>query len=142
MVAGTDNPEPSTTLWEEWDTYQQGDIMVRGARLSGHEVYGREMTDCPPSRPASAASQNSRNHFMFASVGTWLYQRLVGVMPLAPGYADILIAPQVGLFGVETPHGALQPVSTPSHGYLMPVRLSTTQTSAGCRGAWRRPGDP
>ena len=31
---------------------------------------------------------------MFSSVGTWLYQRLLGVMPLAWGYADILVAPQ------------------------------------------------
>jgi alpha-L-rhamnosidase len=65
MVAGADNPEPATTLWEEWDAYRESGIMA------------------------------SRNHLMFSSVGVFLLQRLGGLLPLAPGYATALVAPQV-----------------------------------------------
>ena len=40
MVAGTDNPEPATTLWEEWDTFKEGDIMVRAMKYSRDWLYG------------------------------------------------------------------------------------------------------
>ena len=64
MVMGIDNPEPATSIWEEWDTDTEGAIMA------------------------------SRNHLMFSSVGVWFYQRLGGIMPLSAGYETLSIAPQ------------------------------------------------
>jgi hypothetical protein len=34
---------------------------------------------------------------MFAAFGTWLYQRLAGLMPLSRGYDEVLVAPQVSM---------------------------------------------
>lgn len=63
MVLGVDNPEPATSLWEEWNSDIEDAIMA------------------------------SRNHLMFSSVGAWFYQRLGGIMPLTPGYATVSIFP-------------------------------------------------
>ena len=55
--------EPATTLWELWDSDQQGPGM------------------------------NSRNHIMFGTVGSWMYKHLLGVTPLAPGFASVRVQP-------------------------------------------------
>ena len=67
MLARTDYPsygfmithpdEPATTIWELWDS------------------------------PTEGPGMNSRNHIMFGTVGSWFYKWLLGVTPLAPGYA-------------------------------------------------------
>ena len=55
--------EPATTLWELWDSDQQGPGM------------------------------NSRNHIMFGTVGSWMYKHLLGVTPLAPGFGSVRVQP-------------------------------------------------
>jgi alpha-L-rhamnosidase len=88
--------EPATTLWELWDSDQQG------------------------------PSMNSRNHIMFGTVSSWLHKGLAGVYPLSPGYALVGVRPTgIGAANltsasasIETPYGevvsdwTLAPAST------------------------------
>ena len=37
---------------------------------------------------------NSRNHFAYGSVGEWFYSHLLGIMPNAPGFKSVIIAPK------------------------------------------------
>jgi alpha-L-rhamnosidase len=56
----------ATTMWEKWDAIQtNGDI--------------QEM---------------SLNHYAFGSIGSWLYEKVAGIRPAAPGYKKILIKPE------------------------------------------------
>ena len=43
----------------------------------------------------------SLDHHMFGSVGQWLYEDLAGIEPLAPGYAEIDVTPEVPTRGVN-----------------------------------------
>ena len=76
--------EPATTLWELWDSDQQGPGM------------------------------NSRNHIMFGTVGSWMYKHLLGVMPLAPGFASVRVQPAGVLCAGCNLTSAAGTVSTPA----------------------------
>jgi len=55
--------EPATTLWELWNSDQEGPGM------------------------------NSRNHIMFGTVSAFFYRQLMGITPLKPGYAVVGVQP-------------------------------------------------
>ena len=55
--------EPATTMWELWNSDQEGPGM------------------------------NSRNHIMFGTVSSFLHKGLMGIAPLAPGWATIGLRP-------------------------------------------------
>jgi alpha-L-rhamnosidase len=61
--------EPATTIWELWDSDQEGPGM------------------------------NSRNHIMFGTVSSFFYKWLVGVRPLKPGYTEVGVHPTGVLSG-------------------------------------------
>jgi len=41
-------------------------------------------------------NMNSFNHYAYGAIGAWLYEVVVGINPVEPGYKRILIAPQPG----------------------------------------------
>ena len=61
----------ATTIWERWDGYT-------------HE------------RGFQTPEMNSFNHYSLGSVGQWLYEGVVGLQATAPGFQDVLIAPEPG----------------------------------------------
>ncbi|NOG54366.1 MAG: family 78 glycoside hydrolase catalytic domain [Planctomycetes bacterium] len=61
----------ATTIWERWDGYVEG----RGYQNPG---------------------MNSFSHYAIGSVGEWLYSTILGIKPLAPGFARIAIHPMPG----------------------------------------------
>ncbi len=65
------NARGATTIWERWD----------GIRPDG---------------TLQDPGMNSFNHYGLGSVGDWLYRSVGGVAPAAPGYRQVLIAPQPG----------------------------------------------
>ncbi|MFS4482765.1 family 78 glycoside hydrolase catalytic domain [Hyunsoonleella sp. 2307UL5-6] len=58
----------ATTMWERWNSYSKAD---------GYNPQ----------------SMNSLNHYAYGAIGQWMYERLAGLAPLAPGYKKIRIAP-------------------------------------------------
>ncbi|WP_241910416.1 family 78 glycoside hydrolase catalytic domain [Pseudotamlana carrageenivorans] len=58
----------ATTMWERWNSYSQA------------EGYNPQ-------------SMNSLNHYAYGAIGQWMYERIAGIAPLAPGYKKIKIAP-------------------------------------------------
>ena len=68
----------ATTIWERWNSIlENGDFDQSG--------------------------MNSLNHYAYGSIGSWLYEKVAGVRPLAPGYRKILIQPTLtkGMTEVE-----------------------------------------
>ncbi|RIJ76791.1 hypothetical protein D1871_10525, partial [Nakamurella silvestris] len=61
----------ATTIWERWNS-----IMPDG-------TFG-------------PVDMNSFNHYAYGAVGEWMYETSAGVSALAPGFGQILIAPQPG----------------------------------------------
>ncbi|WP_052441579.1 family 78 glycoside hydrolase catalytic domain [Streptacidiphilus anmyonensis] len=61
----------ATTIWERWD----------GIRTDGS---------------FEDPGMNSFNHYGLGSVGDFLYRHVAGLRPAAPGYQELLIAPQPG----------------------------------------------
>ncbi len=61
----------ATTMWERWDSM-----------LPDGTVNPGEMT--------------SFNHYAFGAVADWLHRCVVGIAPLEPGYARVLVAPRPG----------------------------------------------
>ena len=59
----------ATTVWERWDSIL-------------------------PDRSFNPENMNSLNHYAYGSIGSWLYRRIGGLRPAAPGYRKICIAPQ------------------------------------------------
>jgi alpha-L-rhamnosidase len=57
--------EPSTTVWELWNSDNDDPGM------------------------------NSRNHHMFGSVSSWFYKYVAGIIPLKPGFSHVQIKPNV-----------------------------------------------
>ena len=53
----------ATTMWERWNS-DQGDT-----------------------------GMNSRNHYAFGAIGSFLFRRIAGIAPAAPGFAQVRIAP-------------------------------------------------
>ncbi|WP_033344364.1 family 78 glycoside hydrolase catalytic domain [Catenuloplanes japonicus] len=80
------NSRGATTIWERWDGIQ-------------------------PDGTLQTPDMNSFNHYGFGSVGDWLYRVVGGLAPAAPGYKQILIAPQPGgtltsaSSALDTPYG-------------------------------------
>ncbi|WP_299064227.1 family 78 glycoside hydrolase catalytic domain [uncultured Polaribacter sp.] len=58
----------ATTMWERWNSFSKAD---------GYNPQ----------------SMNSLNHYAYGAIGQWMYERLAGLAPLAPGYKKIRIAP-------------------------------------------------
>ncbi len=61
----------ATTMWERWNSY------------SHEDGFGD-------------AGMNSFNHYAYGAIGQWMYERIAGIAPLAPGYKKIRIAPIPG----------------------------------------------
>lgn len=68
----------ATTIWERWNSIlENGDFDTSG--------------------------MNSLNHYAYGSIGSWLYEKVAGIRPAAPGYKKILIQPTLtkGMTEVE-----------------------------------------
>lgn len=59
----------ATTIWERWNS-----ILPDGS--------------------FNPKNMNSLNHYAYGSIGNWLYTRLCGLEPLAPGYKKFKVAPR------------------------------------------------
>ncbi|RXP46226.1 rhamnosidase [Lutibacter sp. HS1-25] len=57
----------ATTMWERWDGY----------------THDKGFAD----------RAISFNHYAYGAIGQWMYERIAGIAPLAPGYKKILFAP-------------------------------------------------
>lgn len=60
----------ATTIWERWNS-----ILPDGS--------------------FDESGMNSLNHYAYGSIGDWMYRKLAGINPLAPGYKKIKIAPML-----------------------------------------------
>ena len=68
----------ATTIWERWNSIDEnGDFDQSG--------------------------MNSLNHYAYGSIGSWLYEKVAGIRPAAPGYKKIRIQPTLtkGMTEVE-----------------------------------------
>lgn len=63
----------ATTIWERWDAIRP-DGTVNEDKMSDDNMV-------------------SFNHYAFGSVGEFYYQHILGIRPLEPGFAKVLIAP-------------------------------------------------
>ncbi|XCF05436.1 family 78 glycoside hydrolase catalytic domain [Tamlana crocina] len=77
----------ATTMWERWNSYS-----IEGG-------YNKQ-------------PMNSLNHYAYGAIGQWMYERIAGIAPLAPGYKKIKIAPVPNVnfltstsASVNTPYG-------------------------------------
>jgi alpha-L-rhamnosidase len=61
----------ATTIWERWDGW----------------THDKGFQD---------AGMNSFNHYAYGAVGNWLYTRVAGLAPAAPGYREIAFRPLIG----------------------------------------------
>ena len=64
----------ATTTWERWDALRP-DGTVNETKMSGDNMV-------------------SFNHYSFGSVGKFYYQYILGIQPLAPGFAKVKIQPR------------------------------------------------
>lgn len=58
----------ATTIWERWNSIL-------------------------PNGDFDQSGMNSLNHYAYGSIGDWMYRKIAGINPLAPGYKEILIQP-------------------------------------------------
>jgi alpha-L-rhamnosidase len=76
----------ATTIWERWNSIL-------------------------PSGDFEASGMNSLNHYAYGAIGSWLYRKLGGIVPLESGYRKILIRPMPAngindiKASLETPYG-------------------------------------
>jgi alpha-L-rhamnosidase len=76
----------ATTIWERWNSIL-------------------------PSGDFEASGMNSLNHYAYGAIGSWLYRKLAGIVPLGAGYRKILIRPMPAngindiAASLETPYG-------------------------------------
>ena len=68
----------ATTIWERWDAIRP-DGTVNEERTSDQ----------------SSENMVSFNHYAFGSVGAFLYRYVLGIRPLEPGFARVLVEPHV-----------------------------------------------
>jgi alpha-L-rhamnosidase len=61
----------ATTMWERWNSMRP------------------DSTFAPP-------SMTSFNHYAYGAIGDWLYRRVAGLQPTAPGYQQLAIRPEPG----------------------------------------------
>jgi len=59
----------ATTVWERWDSVL-------------------------PDGKLSDTGMNSLNHYAYGSVASWMYRYLCGIIPLAPGFEEVRLAPR------------------------------------------------
>ncbi len=59
--------------------------------------------------PDDTRTVTSYNHYAFGCIGDWMYRNLLGIQALAPGYKQILIAPNFG-FDLEEVQGSYDSV--------------------------------
>ncbi len=109
----------ATTVWERWDSM-----------LPDGSINPGEMT--------------SFNHYAFGAVADWMHRVVAGIAPLAPGYREVLIAPQPGggltevEASLETPRGRVA-----VHWSIADGRLHIeADVPAGVTGILRLPGRP
>ncbi|MEP6480252.1 MAG: alpha-L-rhamnosidase C-terminal domain-containing protein, partial [Rhodoglobus sp.] len=86
----------------------------------------------------------SFNHYALGAVADWMHRVVGGIAPLAPGYSEVLIAPQPGggltdvATSLETRHGLVA-----VHWSLDAGQLSLkADVPAGMRATVRLPGRP
>lgn len=60
----------ATTMWERWNSYTLEDGFNPGG-------------------------MNSFNHYAYGAIGQWMYERIAGIAPAAPGYREINFAPVI-----------------------------------------------
>lgn len=60
----------ATTMWERWNSYSIEDGFNPGG-------------------------MNSFNHYAYGAIGQWMYERIAGIAPAAPGYREINFAPVI-----------------------------------------------
>ncbi|MDO4623120.1 MAG: family 78 glycoside hydrolase catalytic domain [Eubacteriales bacterium] len=60
----------ATTIWERWNSIQ-------------------------PDGSFDESGMNSLNHYAYGSIGSWFYEKVAGITPLAPGYKKISVAPKL-----------------------------------------------
>lgn len=101
----------ATTIWERWDSM-----------LPDGTINPGQMT--------------SFNHYAFGAVADWMYRRLAGLAPDAPGYRRLRIAP-VPIAGLdrawarhETPYGMAEAGWTASDGQLQVRAVVPANTTA------------
>ena len=61
----------ATTIWERWDGIK-------------------------PDSSFQTPGMNSFNHYAYGAIGDWMYRRVAGLREAAPGYKEIVVAPQPG----------------------------------------------
>ena len=74
----------ATTIWERWNSIlENGDFDTSG--------------------------MNSLNHYAYGSIGSWLYEKVAGIRPAAPGYKKILLQPTLtrGMTEVEAAYESI-----------------------------------
>ncbi len=82
----------ATTVWERWDGLDEN-----GA--------------CPIGDDGTAGVMISYNHYASGAVGNFLYSRVLGLEPVAPGYKEFRVCPVLGggmseaKGGIKTPYG-------------------------------------
>lgn len=59
----------ATTIWERWNSVK-------------------------PDGSFDESGMNSLNHYAYGSIGSWMYEKLAGIQPDAPGYKKFRIAPR------------------------------------------------
>lgn len=107
----------ATTIWERWDSM-----------LPDGSINPGQMT--------------SFNHYALGAVADWMHRVVGGISPLAPGYSEVLIAPQPGggltevETALETRHGRIAMHWTIADGDLS----VSAQIPAGVRAIVRLPG--
>jgi len=90
----------ATTMWERWDTWTEH----RGFQDPG---------------------MNSLNHYAYGAVGTFLYEVVGGLAPLAPGYSRVLVRPRPG--------GGLSWAETRFQSVHGPIRVRWERTAGTLR---------
>ncbi len=84
----------ATTVWERWDGLNEDGICEIANDGTGGMV--------------------SYNHYVFGSVGSFLYRRVLGIEPTGAGYSSFRVKPVLGgdltyaKGGVETPYGKIE----------------------------------
>ena len=102
----------ATTIWERWNSY----IKDEGA---------------------SNESMNSFSHYAFGAVGEWMFQNLVGISSLEPGWKTFRIAPKAteGLSWVngsyDSPHGPIAVSWKKAENGTMNLQVSVPPNTTG-----------
>lgn len=89
----------ATTMWERWNSYTLKDGFNPGG-------------------------MNSFNHYAYGAIGQWMYERVAGIAPRAPGYREISFAPVINppltsaAATHESPYGHISSAWTVIDGHL------------------------